>query len=261
MTDRWTRKTLLRSVFPLAVILAVLSACSSGDGSGVGGIEGAFEANAKFAVNELESRTASLRTRKLDDALEESIDALMNDVSGVILLFEQAAAGEPSDGVEVIDLDSSTVVYVGLNLAAYEAARRFGGDAEAGSAAGDPKALVTGLLAEAKTLKVKEADNAGFLQSLERAQIWLAQALLLKDKAVTDQLVPADSPLRTGWDADGDGSIDPPVPPLPGVTADAWTRFSEALTFERNRVPAAGIGRALHAIDDGVLKEEPTGSS
>ena len=64
------------------------------------------------------------------------------------------------------------------------------------------------------------------------------------DKALTDKVVPQDSPLRTNWDKDKDGKFEVPLPPagLPGVTS-AWQGFTKDLTFERDR--GSPIGRIL----------------
>ncbi|MGH9892550.1 MAG: hypothetical protein ACREA0_11300, partial [bacterium] len=95
--------------------------------------------------------------------------------------------------------------------------------------------------------RVKALDEDGLTDDMDRSARYLTLVALLRDKGITDQLVPSDSPLRK-WDKDSDGHIEMPTPPLAGTKAPKdWQDFSNALHEERKR--GSPIGKAVQEIE------------
>lgn len=101
---------------------------------------------------------------------------------------------------------------------------------KASPAAAKP-ASVDELIAEGKAKKVAALDRSEMNDEIRRLINWIGHIVYFSEKRITDQLVPAESPLRKDWDKDADGRIDVPLPPFRANDdpMDAWQDFNSML--------------------------------
>lgn len=187
------------------------------------------------------------------DGVRESLSELKETIKEFSVLNQLIA-----DGVEGASSakEANAFMSAGLNLVIGEAVKLVPGGFvgkfvldKALETAGD-EFITKKVLSEEEKKRVKALDEEGLKDDMDRSARYLTLVALLRDKGITDQLVPADSPLRR-WDKDGDGLIEMPNPPLAGTKAPKdWQDFANALHEERRR--GSPIGKAVQEIEGWV---------
>jgi Uncharacterized conserved protein len=225
----------------VATMLVILTtiACSSGTNN-----DGASESMgpevrsvATQVVKMLQESAQSLGNSQLSTPFGKAINPYLASVREAGELFRDHAKAFQNG-------DYNTFVYVAMNLAGFQAAKALGSDLASSSSVETDGEAIQALLAEADSEKVPDLDNADLGSEAQRLLEFLAEVIFISDKGIADQLVPPDSPLRTNWDGDGDGRIQPPLPPIAVNTEpDPWRQFSRDLTFEADRASPIAIAR------------------
>jgi hypothetical protein len=221
----------------LALLIVGLTSCS-GDSNGGDVDRGLISTTASKALSTLQDSVAALGTTELLQPIEGNIGTYRAALNRVAQSFPDASSGDRKS--------KNLVTYVGMSLATLNAAQAAGGIALTGPYASE-SAVLDELLKYADKHGVKDFKSDELTEEASRLLERLGEFTVLGDKALTDKVIPEDSPLRTNWDKDKDGKFEVPLPPagLPGVTS-AWQDFTKDLTFERDR--GSLIGRILLEI-------------
>jgi hypothetical protein len=223
----------------VAVSMAVIGGLScSADGNGGGADRALISSTAGKALSRLQDSAAMLGKGPLPEPIEGSISPYLVALQEVAQSFPDAAG----DNRKVIN----SLTYVGMGLTTVNAAQAVGGVALTAPYTSESRVLDE-LLKNADEKGVEDFSPDKLTEETSRLLRMLGQITVFGDKALTDQIVPTDSPLRVHWDKDQDGKFEIPLPPvdLPEDTS-AWQDFSNDLTFERDR--GSLIGRILLEI-------------
>jgi hypothetical protein len=210
----------------LTVLIAIGVSCSSKDAKGSANRE-LIARTARKAVSTLQGSAESLGKSQLSDRIE-------SDMSPYLVAMKDAAQSFP-DAAGDDRKAKSLVTYVGMSLATLNSAQAAGGAALTGPYTSE-SAVLDELLKHADKKGVENFDSDELAEEAGRLLERFGEFTMLGDRALTDKVVPQDSPLRTNWDKDKDGRFEIPLPPagLPGGTSD-WQKFTVDMTFERDR--------------------------
>lgn len=237
MTAGMWMRSVSRTVALAMVVIGGIS-CSGSSNGGDKADRALMSTTADKALTRLKESAATLGKAPLPEPIEGSISPYLVALKEVAQSFPDAAGDNRKS--------KNMVTYVGMSLAALNSAQAAGGVALTGPYASE-SAVLDELLKDADKEGVRDFKSEDLTEQAGRLLTLLGEFTLLGDKALTDQIVPGDSPLRANWDKDKNGKIEVPLPPagLPGVTS-AWQNFTKDLTFERSR--GSAIGRIVLEI-------------
>jgi hypothetical protein len=172
---------------------------------------------------------------QLSDPIDGKISSYLAALQGVAQSFPDSGGDDRKT--------KNTLTYAGMSLTTLRSAQAVGGVALTGPYTSESAALDE-VLKYADKEGVQDFTSDELTEEASRLLEMLGEITILGDKALTDQIIPEDSPLRANWDKDKDGKFEVPLPPagLPGVTS-AWQDFTKDLTFEMDR--GSLIGRIL----------------
>jgi hypothetical protein len=221
-----------------ATITFTTGVSCSGDSNSSGTDRELISSTAGKALVRLHDSAVTLGKGPIPEPFESSISPYLGALQEVAQSFPDAAG----DNRKL----KNSVTYVGMGFATAKSAQVVGGVALSGPYASESRVL-DDLLKGAEKQGIEDFDSDKLTEETSRLLRMLGQVTVFGDKALTDQIVPADSPLRTNWDKDRDGKFEVPLPPvdLP-LDTSAWQDFSNDLVFERDR--GSLIGRILLEI-------------
>ena len=221
-------------VCALGVLVTAAGISCSDKGDNGGSDRTLISSTAGKALSTLQGSAASLGQTTVSDP-EEQISSYLTALKGVAQSFPDAGGDDRKS--------KNTLTYAGLSLTTLNSAQAVGGVALTGPYTSE-SAVIEELLKYADQEGIKDFKPDELTEEASRLLELLGEITILGDKALTDQIVPKDSPLRANWDKDGNGKFEVPLPPagLPGGTS-AWQEFTKDLTFEMDR--GSPIGRIL----------------